>query len=659
MSLKLGTLEVDITGDTSGLQRAENVVNKSSTKINSSLKGVEAAAVKSSGGFSRIGRSSGQAGIQLQQFVGQIQGGQNAMLALSQQSADLGFVLGAPLLGAVVGISASIAGFLLPSLFDSKDATEDLEEAMKRLDDVAIETADGVEILSKKLVELAKKSQHAARAEIQSGIVTAMEAIKTAAEGADEVMTDLFGSNLKSTGTNALFLRETIHDVAESLKISTEETGGLIGALRLLRNDPTPENIANLQVKLDHLSITYGETSPEVVKLADKIRKFSLQATSASERVEFLRTAFIDLDDAIIETDRTTSGASDTIEKYTKSLEVQLRVMELSGRSLFEYEASLVGAEGAEKDHIVSIREKIQALEDAKKAIAEEKKAREEAQKRLDQVRSSGLGEEGKIDEQYKSRLDALTESLILEQLTIEEYDQLAIQAHEDRADKLTEIDKRRQTEQLQLQQQGLSNLAQFHSAATDLIQAAGKEGTAIAKAAFLAGKAIQVAQIIASTEAAAAVASVYAAGGGPLAWLASREGIRTMGYASAGIVAGLSVGQAFEQGGIVGGHSPTGDRVPARVNSGEMILTTRQQSKLFNMANGAGGESGAAPSVNIINNGAPIEVQSSTITRDEVTLMINNGVKSGIKQVNQSLATGRGDTSSSLQKGFKAERRL
>ena len=43
----------------------------------------------------------------------------------------------------------------------------------------------------------------------------------------------------------------------------------------------------------------------------------------------------------------------------------------------------------------------------------------------------------------------------------------------------------------------------------------------------------------------------------------------------------------AFEYGGIVPGRSFTGDNVPARVNSGEMILTKEQQAELFNIAKG------------------------------------------------------------------------
>jgi hypothetical protein len=47
---------------------------------------------------------------------------------------------------------------------------------------------------------------------------------------------------------------------------------------------------------------------------------------------------------------------------------------------------------------------------------------------------------------------------------------------------------------------------------------------------------------------------------------------------------------QKFNYGGIVKGNSMTGDTIPARVNSGEMILNRQQQSELFNIANGSGG---------------------------------------------------------------------
>lgn len=50
-------------------------------------------------------------------------------------------------------------------------------------------------------------------------------------------------------------------------------------------------------------------------------------------------------------------------------------------------------------------------------------------------------------------------------------------------------------------------------------------------------------------------------------------------------LLSGADAG-AFEQGGIVGGTSYTGDKLTARVNSREMILTQSQQARLFEIAN-------------------------------------------------------------------------
>lgn len=82
------------------------------------------------------------------------------------------------------------------------------------------------------------------------------------------------------------------------------------------------------------------------------------------------------------------------------------------------------------------------------------------------------------------------------------------------------------------------------------------------------------------------AEASAQAAKMGPIAW-----GIFTAtGLAQVATVISQmkSLGQ-YANGGIVGGNSYTGDRVLARVNSGEMILNGSQQAQLFNMINDGG----------------------------------------------------------------------
>lgn len=84
-------------------------------------------------GVSGVGRNAGMAGIQVQQFVGQLQGGVNPMVALSQQSADLGFALGVPLAGAIVSIAAVIAGTLIPSLMQAEESFADLRKEAEKV----------------------------------------------------------------------------------------------------------------------------------------------------------------------------------------------------------------------------------------------------------------------------------------------------------------------------------------------------------------------------------------------------------------------------------------------------------------------------------------------------------------------------------------------
>ena len=56
-----------------------------------------------------------------------------------------------------------------------------------------------------------------------------------------------------------------------------------------------------------------------------------------------------------------------------------------------------------------------------------------------------------------------------------------------------------------------------------------------------------------------------------------------------------------FAQGGIVPGNSTSGDRVPALVNSGEMVLNKQQQAELFSIANGGGAGGNVVDAINAL----------------------------------------------------------
>lgn len=87
------------------------------------------------------------------------------------------------------------------------------------------------------------------------------------------------------------------------------------------------------------------------------------------------------------------------------------------------------------------------------------------------------------------------------------------------------------------------------------------------------------------------ATATSQAAALGPWAWIA----FAALGAAQlAAIVAQVKNMGAFAEGGIIGGNSFHGDNLVANVNAGEMILSRRQQSNLFNLLDsGATGSAG------------------------------------------------------------------
>lgn len=154
---------------------------------------------------------------------------------------------------------------------------------------------------------------------------------------------------------------------------------------------------------------------------------------------------------------------------------------------------------------------------------------------------------------------------------------------------------------------------------------------------ATVAGKAVEVAANVAASqilikqdqkETAAAVTKMAAKS------TAAYAGIPFVGAAlAAGQIAGMMamiVGASqsipkFATGGIVTGGPVAGDRILARVNSGEMILNPAQQSNLFRMLNE--GYMGR------VNGKELVSTQSIKIRGDQLELILNNRLKSkGLK---------------------------
>lgn len=149
MTVDAGNIEYSVGINTTEMEKSVKKVEQGVNKIDTQMTKVAASTKKASGALGMMSRNAGQAGIQIQQFVGQIQGGQSAMLALSQQAADLGIVMGAPLVGAVIGLSASFAGMLLPSLLETENALENYNEKQKESQEATNEFIKSTDAASK------------------------------------------------------------------------------------------------------------------------------------------------------------------------------------------------------------------------------------------------------------------------------------------------------------------------------------------------------------------------------------------------------------------------------------------------------------------------------------------------------------------------------
>ena len=128
------------------------------------------------------------------------------MVALAQQSADLGIVLGAPLIGVFVSLAAVAAGTLAPALFDSVTNMEKLEKAIEQVKAVMTVGADGVANYTDELKKLNAISETIAKAKLAAAIKTQEDAIRTGFKAASEAL-ESFGTVFSNT--NFTIAKET------------------------------------------------------------------------------------------------------------------------------------------------------------------------------------------------------------------------------------------------------------------------------------------------------------------------------------------------------------------------------------------------------------------------------------------------------------------
>lgn len=180
--------------------------------------GTEAAG-KSTGNFKNIMQ---QGGYQIQDFIVQVQGGQSALVAFSQQGSQLASVF-SPVAGAVLTIATVIAGSLIASLGNGKNAVDSLKEAIATMDSVVSVSSSGVAVYTDKFAQLAKVNSEVATLMRQQAQLELQASLSKVSAEVTKASSDFigFGDSLVSSLGGGYASVKLFNDYMSQLNITT------------------------------------------------------------------------------------------------------------------------------------------------------------------------------------------------------------------------------------------------------------------------------------------------------------------------------------------------------------------------------------------------------------------------------------------------------
>lgn len=165
-----------------------------------------------------------QGGYQVQDFIVQVQSGQSALVAFSQQGSQLASVF-SPVAGAVLTIATVIAGSLMASLSNGKNAIDAMKDAISAMDQVISVSSNGVAAYSDKFAALAKANATVAtlmRQQAQLELSAALSKVsKEVSKASGEFVT--FGDRLFASFAGANVSVKSFNDYLSMLNITTND----------------------------------------------------------------------------------------------------------------------------------------------------------------------------------------------------------------------------------------------------------------------------------------------------------------------------------------------------------------------------------------------------------------------------------------------------
>ncbi|HBV2710351.1 TPA: phage tail length tape measure family protein [Klebsiella pneumoniae] len=376
---------------------------KMDTQVSATAQGVNQS-VRSFGGFQNALR---QSGYQIQDFIVQVQGGQSALVALSQQGSQLlgVFGTGGAVAGALLTLGTVIVGSLIAGMDNASVSTKALTDSQKRLADIFQITANGVVVLSDKFAKLAETSENAARAQLTIALIDAQNIIKSSVQSVND-LGDALGTwkaplsaaisqldSLKARGSdvNSILkelggtyegniiglnqLNQVVGEISTAFGISANDAVKLVQALADVRHNANPDTIAALRDVTVDLSQKYGYANKSLSEFTGKVGEYSLKADQAAESTR-LATEMLQGHKVASEAD-TEAIAQNTqrLQTYIQMIKDEGATIAMTARQRALYRAEQLGATEEDKKAINSSFDKIDAFkaeQQAQKTAAKE-----------------------------------------------------------------------------------------------------------------------------------------------------------------------------------------------------------------------------------------------------------------------------------------------
>lgn len=328
------------------------------------------------GGNKNWKSSMQQAGYQVNDFIVQVQGGQSALVAFSQQGSQLAgaFGPGGAVIGAIIALGSIIAGTLITSLNGGKNAMDALKDAAEAMDKVINVSINGVAALSDKYAYLAKTNAEVATLMRNQALLEYNEVINKIPKAISDASSSLlsFGDKALSAFSGGYASVDGFNDRLATLEITTNNyaeavkqaygagqafqatansIGNTVGAvadkfgiteqkafelskqLSDIAKNPSPEALQRLATELQNTQSSTEKGQTALTAFVGKLVELSREAVIAKGNVAALKQ----------ETDNLTSGQKNLIKQSERNLALSKLQGEARARLQAQYAAEDAG----------------------------------------------------------------------------------------------------------------------------------------------------------------------------------------------------------------------------------------------------------------------------------------------------------------------------